>query len=182
MMEGTMLQPSKPIQAARLNCHCTGGIATALRKLCAGFALAVATPCHAEDVFIAGIVSAGPVLGESGEFLDITVYGGLAHVLLLGAEKKIVDDQHLNAAYVGVGLLTLLQAHIGASNHGAIYRIKSEIAPFAWLAGSVYPRAADDAASLSRLTFSVAYEDTFKNKGLGNYTFGMGYCFSFNGP
>lgn len=110
MTKGTTLL-SKPLQPSMLNRHCTGRIATALRKLCTVFALAVATPCHAEDVFIAGVVSAGPVLGESGEFLDMTAYGGLAYVLLLGAEKKIVNDQHLNAAYVGVGLLTLLQAH-----------------------------------------------------------------------
>jgi hypothetical protein len=146
-------------------------------------ALGVSAPCQAEDVFIAGVVSGGPVLGdESGRFVTVAGYAGLGLLLTAGAERKVVNDEHLNVVYGGIGLATFLQAHIGASNQGALYRIRSEFAPFALLQGEVYPRARDDKLSLSRLMLSLTYEDTFRDKGLSNYTFGLGYCFSLNTP
>lgn len=153
------------------------------RRLLLIGALGVSTIAGAEDVFIGATVSAGPVVGdESGSFLEASAAGGLSVLFTVGAERKVVNDEHLNAVYAGVGLMTFLQAHVGASNQGAIYRLRSEFAPFAMARGGVYPSAWDDRLSLSRLMLSFTYEDTFRDKGLGHYTVGLGYCFSLNTP
>ena len=139
----------------------------------------LALPCHADDVFAGVTVSGGPVMGEkSGSYADVTAYGGLAYWLFAGAETKKVNHATLNAVYLGAGITSLLQTHIGASNYGAIYRIKSEIAPFAWLRGGVYSDSRDPLASLKRLTVSLTYENTFKNRGMSNFTVGIGYAFN----
>lgn len=150
-----------------------------LSKHIAAFLLLVALPCRAEDVFFGAVVSGGQVVGEpKGRYVDVAGYGGLALWLILGAETKEFSGKNLNAVYSGMGFTSLLQAHIGLSNHGGIYRVKSEIAPFALYHGGVYSDSRDPLASLKRLSFSVIYENTFEDKGLSNVTIGMGYAFN----
>lgn len=150
-----------------------------LSKLCAAFLLLTALPCHAEDVFFGAVVSGGKVVGEhAGGYVDVVGYGGLALWGILGAEIKEFSDKNMNAVYTGIGYTSLLQAHIGLSNHGAIYRVKSEITPFALYSGKINSDSRDPALSLNRLSFSVTYENTFEDKGLSNVTIGIGYAFN----
>lgn len=148
-------------------------------KLFAALLLLVVLPSRADDVFMGGVVSGGKVVGEhSGSYVDVTGYAGLGLWVMLGAERKEFSGNKLNAVYTGIGYTSLLQAHIGISNHGGIYRIKSEIAPFALYNGGVYSDSRDPAVSLNRISFSVTYENTFEDKGLSNVTIGIGYAFN----
>jgi len=150
--------------------------------LSAALILIAAMPCHADDVYMGATLSAGPVVDKSGRYFDASMYGGLGLWLILGAEAKRVEGRNLNAAYAGVGLTGLLQAHIGASDQGAIYRLKSEFAPFALAReGTIYPTSKGNYASLNRVSVSLTYEDTFHGKGLGNLTLGLGYIFNWSG-
>jgi hypothetical protein len=99
--------------------------------------------------------------------------------IIVGAETKKIEDERLNAVYAGLGLTGLLQAHVGASNHGGIYRIKSEFSPFALIREeTMYPLSKTSRLSLNRLSLSFTYEDTFKDKGLDNFSIGIGYVFN----
>ena len=148
-------------------------------NLFAALLLLVVLPSHADDVFIGAVISGGKVVGEnSGSYVDVSGYAGLGLWVMLGAERKEFSGNELNAVYTGIGYTSLLQAHIGVSNHGGVYRIKSEIAPFALHNGGVYSDSRDPAASLNRISFSVTYENTFVNKDLENVTIGIGYAFN----
>jgi hypothetical protein len=146
------------------------------------FALMMAAmPCRGEDVYMGAVISAGPTFAgdEAQPFLDVAAYGGLGLWVIVGAETKKIQDERLNAVYAGLGLTGLLQAHVGASNHGAIYRIRSEFSPFALAREStIYPLSRTSRWSLNRLSVSFTYEDTFKDKGLDNFSIGLGYVFN----